>query len=126
MKDLIFYNYETKQWERTTDTQTMKLNECLQELALYRGESWFFANYGADYEGLFNGEVDITAQVLSIVDKYQKFFRGIDVISSRASESILYSVIFYFNSGESSAYNVSYATSLTKTSKLDVKISKKE
>lgn len=125
MIDLIFYNYETQQWERTTDTQMIKLNECLQELSLYRGESWFYGNYGADYEGLFRGEVDITAQILTIIDKYQQYFLSIDTISSRTSEALLFSIIFYFDNGESAQYNVGYTHSKQRTSRFDVKITKR-
>lgn len=111
MRELIFFNYETQTWEKSSDTQTIKMNECLQELALYRGESWFFANYGCDYEGLFRGEVDITAQVLSIIDKYSPFFKEIQAEGARIEEDLLFSINFIFENGGASLYNVAYAKS---------------
>lgn len=124
MRELIFYNYETQTWEKSTDTQTIKMHECLQELALYRGESWFWSNYGADYEGLFRGEVDITAQVLNIIDKYTTYFKSIETQSSRLEEDLLFSVNFIFESGEAKLYNVTYSTQDSAMSRFSLKINK--
>lgn len=126
MIDLIYFDYADKTWKRSTDTQTIKLNECLQELALYKGESWFYGDYGVDYNGLFNGEVDISAQVLSVVERYKQYFYAIDVQSSRVKEAIIYSIIFYFEDGSAKGFNVGYTKSKMSSSKYDIKISKKE
>lgn len=125
MIDLIYFDYADKEWKRTTDTQTIKLNECLQELSLYKGESWFYGNYGVDYRGLFNGEVDISAQVLSVIERYRQYFYAIDVESSRDKEAIIYSVIFYFEDGSATGFNVGYTKSKMSSSRYDIKISKR-
>lgn len=125
MIDLIYFDYATKEWRRTTDTQTIKLNECLQELSLYKGESWFYGSNGVDYRGLFNGEVDISAQVLTIIDKYTKYFYSIDVQASKEREAIIYSVIFYFNDGTAQEYDVGYTKSKMSSGKYNLKISKR-
>lgn len=125
MNSLIYYDYADKQWKRAYDTPTIKLNECIQELGLYRGESWFYGNFGVDYRGLFDGEIDISAQVLAIVEKYRLFFYAIDLQSSSEKERLIYSIIFYFEDGTAQGYDVGYSTSPRGAKNYDVKIKKR-
>lgn len=100
-------------WKQTEDTTTIKLNECLQELLLWRGESQFFADNGVDYDGMFRGSADISAQVISICDSYKDYFADIVVEATEEDDNMLFKIQFvpeYLSSNtQNLTYNFSYS-----------------
>lgn len=82
------------QWVLATDLTTIKINECLQELQLWMGESQYYADSGVDYTSLFNGSGDITAQVLDIIERYKEFFLDITVTATQSDDNILFEIGF--------------------------------
>ena len=82
------------EWVLATDLTTVKINECLQELQLWMGESQYYADSGVDYTSLFNGSGDITTQVLNIIESYKEYFLDITVSTTQSDDDILFEIGF--------------------------------
>lgn len=111
----MYFDYKTKQWTSSENINDIKMNECIQELLLWKGEAPFWADNGLDYEGLFNGNTDITAGVLGIIEKYKKWFADILVDSVEEDEELLFNIGFVTNTltddspiSNENSYNITY------------------
>lgn len=82
------------QWKLATDLTTIKMNECLQELQLWMGESQYYADNGVDYTSLFSGSGDITSQVLGIIEAYKEFFMDITISTTESDDYVLFEIGF--------------------------------
>lgn len=111
----MYFDYKTKEWTSSENINDIKMNECIQELLLWKGEAPFWADSGLDYEGLFNGSTDITSGVLGIIESYKKWFADIIVESKEEDEELLFSIGFVTNTltedspiSNDSSYNITY------------------
>lgn len=107
----IWYRDYTKagrgEWVFTTNSNEIKINECLQELLLWKGENDFFSDVGVAYLDVFSGNISALAQIEVIVDGYKPFFKDISVQRIYEKDMVSFNIIFTKNDNQSESYVLS-------------------
>ena len=74
----IFYLDNSNNFQITTNSTDIKIEDMLQRLQTFKGEQGFNATNGIDYIAIFNKQSFLNPQIEAIISQYQQYFQAID------------------------------------------------
>lgn len=97
----IFYLDNDGEYQSSTNSTIIKIEDMLQRIQTFQGEQSFNASNGIDYLSIFNKRALLKPQLESIIALFDKYFQEITyLITDTSNDTISISIRFTLFNGD--------------------------